>query len=112
MGDRRATVLHFPEDGYSADIGVYSHWDGYRLEEMVRGVAGSKAFQNRLGDEAYAARIAIDQLTKDARDEETGYGVFPLVRGGPPLSQFADASVETAVHLDLVTGDVWVGERV
>jgi hypothetical protein len=103
MGDRRIAILHFSEE-YGADVAVYTHWSGYTLEDEVRAIAASPAFRSRVGDEVYAARIMIDQITKDARDEETGYGVFPLMRGSDPL-RFAESEYPI-VHVDLQTGEV------
>lgn len=102
MGDRGIAVLKFP-DGYGADLAVYSHWTGSSLRSQVIDIAKSAHFQARLGDVSYAARIAIDQLTKDARDQETGYGVYP-VPDECSAEQGADGGVE--VTLDLTTGEV------
>lgn len=57
-------------------IGLYSHWgaDSWRLD-LAKAI---NAAENRLkmDDIAYATRIIIDQLTKDARDSETGFGLY------------------------------------
>jgi len=102
MGDRGIAVLRFPKE-YEADLAVYSHWTGSSLQTQVSDIANSPSFQSRLGDVSYAARIMVDQLTKDARDEETGYGVFPVVKRAVP-TDFSDGKVEVAI--DLTTGEV------
>lgn len=66
-------------------IYIYSHGSGPELPEKVR---DALAFgRGRWDDSTYLTRILIDQITKDARDQETGYGVgltsgensFPMV---------------------------------
>ena len=104
MGDRGIAVLKF-SDQYGADLALYSHWTGSTLFDDVTDIVKSSEFQNRLamGDETYEARILIDQLTKDARDDETGYGLFPLVVGAD-ASFLSDGQVE--VVIDLAKGTV------
>jgi hypothetical protein len=102
MGDRGIAILKFPDE-YGADLAVYSHWTGSVLRDEVEAITATLAFRARLGDETYAARIVVDQLTKSGRDQETGFGVFPVRRGNDP-SGFSDGDVE--VTLDLTTGKV------
>jgi len=102
MGDRGIAVLRFPDE-YGADLAVYSHWTGSGLFAEVERIAGSPNFQARKGDETYAARIVVDQLTKLSRDEETGFGVYPVIQGRS-ASLYSDGDVE--VTLDLSTGKV------
>jgi len=102
MGDRGIAVLRFPDE-YGADLAVYSHWTGSDLKQEVERIARSTNFMRRRDDETYAARIVVDQLTKLSRDEETGFGVFPVLRGQDPES-YSDGAVE--VTLDLSTGKV------
>lgn len=61
-------------DNPEQNINVYAHWDG---EDSVNNLW--KALQQarpRFNDISYAARILVDQLTKDGRDSETGYGIY------------------------------------
>ena len=102
MGDRGIVVLEFNE-AMGANIGIYTHWAGSDAFNRASSIAESKNFRSRLGDETYAARIFIDQFTKDERDAETGYGVFPLIQGADP-SMFADGEVVAVVSMR--TGDV------
>jgi len=105
MGARGIVVLKFSE-GYCADLAVYSHWTGPSLLEQVRDIAASENFTARLGmgDESYCARIMIDQITTLARDEQSGFGVFPLARG-QDATRLSDGEVEAEV--DLATGVIW-----
>ena len=102
MGDRGIAVLRF-SDEYGADLAVYSHWTGSMLRGEVERIIKTPVFRARAGDESYAARILIDQLTKDARDQETGYGVFPFTRDRNPAG-LSDGDVEVVVSM--VTGAV------
>lgn len=72
MGAR--TNFEFKTD--QGTMTLYSHWGGEtKAQDLARAL--HKA-ENRLsmGDVSYALRIIIDQLTIDARDKETGYGIF------------------------------------
>lgn len=82
MGDRgNVYITDTSETEYIADqfergargIYLYSHWSGYDLPAQVRDAL--KAGKGRWGDGSYLTRILIDQITKDGRDEETGFGV-------------------------------------
>ena len=70
MGDRRMAEIR-TSDG---SLYVYTHWNGSQLPEMAR--AAVEKAEPRLGDESYWVRIVIDQLTKDSRDMETGFGIL------------------------------------
>jgi hypothetical protein len=53
---------------------LYSHWGE---TEWRKDLAQALDFARpRWTDDSYCLRIIIDQLTKDARDSETGYGLF------------------------------------
>lgn len=55
-------------------IVLYSHWgEGSWRTDLA---AALEKARPRWQDDSYALRIIIDQLTKDSRDEETGYGIF------------------------------------
>lgn len=55
-------------------ITLYSHWGetGWRTD-LANAL---QAARPRWSDSSYSLRIIIDQLTKSARDEETGFGIF------------------------------------
>jgi hypothetical protein len=53
---------------------VYTHWYGYALPQLAQQAVAKAA--PRLGDEPYWTRIVVDQLTKSARDQETGFGLM------------------------------------
>jgi hypothetical protein len=70
MGDRAMAEIK-TDDG---SLFVYSHWGGYELPDNAK--QAIKAAQGRWGDDSYAVRIIVDQLTKGGRDQETGYGLM------------------------------------
>lgn len=70
MGDRRMTEIK-TEGG---SIFLYSHWGGYAMAGNA--INAIKAAESRWGDHSYAMRIIVDQMTKQGRDQETGYGLM------------------------------------
>jgi hypothetical protein len=71
MGDRANIKINTRNNGTS--IWLYTHWNGYELPELLK-TALIKA-KNRWNDPSYGARILVDQITKEGRDEETGWGL-------------------------------------
>ena len=70
MGDRAMAEIKTPD----GSLYVYTHWSGYSLpEDAVKALEFAKS---RWGDIAYVTRIVVDQLTKESRDETTGYGLL------------------------------------
>lgn len=49
MGDRAVVVFRSSQEVH--DVAVYLHWDGCRVEELIRGAAP----RMRAGDTSYAA---------------------------------------------------------
>lgn len=81
MGDRRHCILRFnpaPENDDPRDIYLYTHWGGANLPRDVAAALDSVPARRRWHDDTYLARIIIDQLTRDARDTELGYGLAPF----------------------------------
>lgn len=70
MGDRAMAEIK-TQDG---SIYVYTHWGGSDLPDTAK-YAVSKA-KPRWDDESYATHIIIDQLTREGRDSETGFGIM------------------------------------
>ena len=70
MGDRRMAELKLNK----GSIYVYSHWGGFEMPDDA--VSAIKSAEGRWSDESYAARIIVDQLTKNSRDMETGHGLM------------------------------------
>jgi len=70
MGDRAMAEIK-TEDG---SLYVYSHWGGHDLPENAK--QAIMMAQDRWDDEPYAVRIIVDQLTKEGRDQETGFGLM------------------------------------
>jgi hypothetical protein len=71
-------------------IVLYSHWGEETWREDLA-MALQKA-QRRLdmGDHSYSLRIILDQLTKEGRDSETGFGIYLA----PDNMMFLDTTVE------------------
>jgi len=71
MGDR-ATIRIVQGD---QTLHFYTHWDGYRIQQILaEGILKAHA-EGRLTDEAYAARIIFDTLT-GCDGGSTGYGII------------------------------------
>jgi hypothetical protein len=76
-------------------IGLYSHW-GESTWRSDLALALTKARPRlALGDTPYSTRIIIDQLTKDGRDSETGFGIYIT-------DEFVDP-FDMAVEIDMTT---------
>jgi hypothetical protein len=58
------------------NINVYSHWDGDESVSIMRNAIAVAMPRLKMGDIGYSTRILIDQLTKDGRDKEAGYGIY------------------------------------
>jgi hypothetical protein len=58
------------------NIVLYSHWGETSWREDLALALDKAKHRMDLGDPSYALRIIIDQLTKDGRDSETGFGIF------------------------------------
>lgn len=63
-------------DNREQNINVYAHWDGDESVHIMQQAIRSAMPRIKLGDNAYATRIIIDQITKHGRDSETGYGIY------------------------------------
>lgn len=79
MGDRGTVYITSTNvadndfEGGLRGIYVYAHWHGTELPDLVR--AGLELGRDRWGDSQYLTRILIDQIARDGRDKETGFGV-------------------------------------
>ena len=90
MGDRRTAEI-LTSDG---SLYVYTHWHGSVFDDMAKEAIA--AAQPRWDDPIYATRIIVDQLTKFARDQETGFGLMP----GPIAED--EYGVNPSIVIDLV----------
>lgn len=81
MGSRTNWTI-ITTDYPDQNINVYSHWDGENGENLLYHAVKKALPRLKMGDTSYAAKIIVDQLTRDGRDEETGYGInigkYPL----------------------------------
>ena len=90
MGDRRTAEILTS----AGSLYVYTHWHGSEFEEMA--MEAILAAYPRWDDHMYATRIIVDQLTKSARDQETGFGLMP----GPNAED--EYGVNPSIVIDLV----------
>jgi hypothetical protein len=99
MGARVNFVFKTEED--MPNIVLYSHWGETTWQQDLAYALGKA--QNRLdmGDISYALRIIIDQLTKDGRDSETGYGIYLAKED----EMYWDTTVEIDMTKQLVKDD-------
>ena len=70
MGDR--AMVEIKTEGGS--LYVYTHWGGTHLPQEAKDAIVRA--EPRWDDYPYATRIIVDQLIKDGRDEETGFGLM------------------------------------
>jgi hypothetical protein len=63
-------------DNPDQNINVYAHWDGDDSEYILRHAIEKAMPRINMGDTSYSVHIIIDQLTKEGRDSETGYGIY------------------------------------
>lgn len=70
MGDRAMAEIKTR----NGSLYVYTHNGGHELpDDALKAIAFAR---NRLDDEPYAVKIIVDQLTKNGRDAETGFGLI------------------------------------
>lgn len=83
IGNRANAFLQLDrrEDGKWDGIGIYSHWDGTRLHDVV--LKHLEKAQARVGDPEYFARILIQNVMNDLFDpnSETGGGLWVQAPG-------------------------------
>ena len=97
MGDRRMAEVKVTD----GSLYVYTHWQGYAFLEMAE--QALETARPRLGDDSYALRIVVDQLTKDGRDQETGYGLMLK-----PSAEDEYNHDEPSVIIDMVSQELTV----
>ena len=93
MGDRRMAEIKTSE----GSLFLYVHYHGSQLPSMARKAV--EVAKPRLGDESYWVRIVIDQLTKDGRDKETGFGLMLK-----PTHEDEYNNDNPSVIIDVITG--------
>lgn len=101
MGARTNFVIRH-SDNTDENINIYSHWGGDGLETMREAVSAAKP---RWTDTSYAVRIIVDQITKEGRDQETGFGIYV----GKDITHEEEYSYK---EIDLVNQTVTYGEMV
>jgi hypothetical protein len=88
----------FKTDKEMPNIVLYSHWgETTWREDLAHALLFAKKRLN-MGDTSYALRNIIDQLTKDGRDSETGFGIY--------LAKENQEYWDTTVEVNLITQEV------
>jgi hypothetical protein len=77
------------------NIVLYSHWGEDSWREDLAHALLSASKRINMGDTPYALRIVIDKLTKEGRDEETGFGIY--------LANADEIYMDTNVEIDFTT---------
>ena len=96
MGDRRVAEVR----GINGSLFVYTHWSGAIMTDLAK--EATEEAKVRQTDEPYAIRIILDQMMKEGRDKETGWGIVfdPMDAedsyGGPP-----------SIIIDIEKGEGW-----
>ena len=74
MGMRRNIALDYGEE---KKVYLYTHWDAEGLEQTL--AESLERGRGRWGDDSYLARVIFTDMTKDAGEDITGYGLAPYV---------------------------------
>jgi hypothetical protein len=74
---------------------LYSHWGETSWREDLALALTAAQKRIKMADISYATRIIIDQLTKDGRDSETGFGIY--------LADTTENYYDTVVEIDMTT---------
>jgi hypothetical protein len=80
----------FKTDETMPNLVLYSHWGETSWREDLALALRKAEVRLNLEDTSYALRIIIDQLTKEGRDSETGFGLYLA----PSDMEYQDTSVE------------------
>jgi hypothetical protein len=80
----------FKTDEELPNIVLYSHWGETSWREDLAHALLFASKRLNIGDTSYALRNIIDQLTKEGRDSETGFGLY-LAK---PDQEYWDTTVE------------------
>ena len=102
MGARVNFVFKTEEN--MPNIVLYSHWGETTWRQDLAMAISAAHNRLKINDYSYALRIIIDQLTRDGRDSETGYGIYLA----HPDLDYMDESVEIDMIKQLVNdGGSW-----
>jgi hypothetical protein len=88
----------FKTDVDMPNIVLYSHWGATSWREDLAMALDKANKRLDIGDPSYGLRIIIDQLTKEGRDSETGYGIY--------LANDDMYYMDTTVEVNLITKEV------
>lgn len=89
MGNR-VNYVFLPDESNAGEAVtvLYAHWvNNNGADELALAIEHAKS---RWNDVSYSLRIIFDQLTKDGRDSETGYGLYSLKEYDPQAGMWND----------------------
>jgi hypothetical protein len=93
----RVNFVFKTDEGFP-NLVLYSHWGETTWQnDLANAIEKAKPRLN-IGDTSYALRIIIDQLTKDGRDSETGFGIY--------LAPVDMDYMDTVVEINMLTQEV------
>lgn len=102
MGDR--ATIRIEQRGHV--VHYYTHWDGYRIQQILaEGILKAQA-AGRLTDDSYAARIIFDTLT-ECEGSTDGYGIIAGDDNIPGDLQYDSPSIRWGTVLTQPTVTMW-----
>ena len=86
----------FKTEDNMPNIVLYSHWGETSWREDLAMAINAAQPRLKIGDISYATRIMFDQLTRDGRDSETGYGIFLATD-----EELQEGMFDLPIHIDM-----------
>lgn len=110
MGDRANIVLRDKvwgsEPAEHRDVFLYTHWDGYKIEQIAADGLRAAIAAGRANDAAYGGRIVTDVFLKAHAAEPTlGAGVSAVVGDGGSHLVIIDFDAQTVTYQAVAEGD-------
>lgn len=101
MGDRANIVLrdkHYGTD-LTADVFLYTHWSGYKVEQIAADGLREAIAAGRVDDVAYGGRIVTDVFLKAHADSpHLGAGVSAIIGDGDSHQVIIDFAAQTVTY--------------
>jgi hypothetical protein len=93
MGDR--ANIHITSARFGSDVWLYTHWDGYRLEQLAADGLRKAVEGGRVADSAYLGRIVAQHFFNAHGDQVTGAGLTSSVTDGGQHVVHIDVDAQT-----------------
>lgn len=103
MGDR-ANIVIKSTDNAGGDLVLYTHWNGYKTEDLLREGLAHAIKVGRITDHSYAQRILVDTFFRahaDSYDDGTGAGLYVGQPYEPAVT--VDLNAQTVVDFEGVS---------